>query len=252
MANPDVHTAVTPLKDKRVLVTGGTTGIGRAIARLLAAYGARLFIFGRHAPELGDALKAVRADGGEIEGMTADAAKPKDVDRVFARVRKHFGALDILVDNAGLAGEGVAEMSDADWRYVVETNLTAYMAFAKDAAAWMEERGEGDIVLVGSMSAVRRGKDSSVYVATKAGVQGFAESLHKEMAEKGIRVSLIEPGRVGADMDPLPPRAQRAKIRKMEMLRAEDIAVAVHYVLTQPKRCAIPYMQVRPLIEPGR
>lgn len=252
MANPDVHTAVTSLKDKRVLVTGGTTGIGRAIARLLASYGARLFIFGRHAPELRDALKAVRDDGGEIEGMTADAAKPKDIDRVFARVRKHFGDLDVLVNNAGLGAEGIADMDDAEWRYVVETNLTAYMAFARNAAVWMEERREGDIVLIGSISAVRRGKDSSVYVATKAGVQGFAESFHKEMAEEGIRVCLIEPGKVGSDMVEGSPRAQRAKIRKMEMLRAEDIAVAVHYVLTQPRRCSIPYMQVRPLIEPGR
>lgn len=241
----DFHTAVLPLAGKTVLVTGGTTGIGRAIAGLLASYGASVLVFGRHGSELRDALNELRGIG-KVEGMVADVARAKDIDKVFRYAREAFGRLDFLVANAGIAGDGVAEMAEADWRYVIDTNLTGAIACAEEAVAWMEEAGAGHIVLIGSMSAERKGKDSSVYVATKSGLRGFAESFHKESVEKGVKVTLIEPGRVGSDMDPLPPRDQRRKIKKKEMLRAEDIAVAVHYAITQPPRCDVTFLQIRP------
>ncbi len=108
----------------------------------------------------------------------------------------------------------------------------------------------GHIVLIGSVSADIRGKDSSVYVATKAGVQGFAEAFRKEMIDKNIKVTLIEPGTVGSDMQEDPPARQRKRIRKHEMLRAEDIAVAIHFTLTQPERTVISTMTVRPRMQP--
>jgi NADP-dependent 3-hydroxy acid dehydrogenase YdfG len=111
----------------------------------------------------------------------------------------------------------------------------------------MKKRKSGDIVLIGSISADNRGEDSSVYVATKAGMQGFAESFRKEAARVGVRVSLIEPGQVGSDMQEETPKQQREKIRGSEMLRAEDVAVAVHYVLTQPARCVLASMTIVPL-----
>jgi NADP-dependent 3-hydroxy acid dehydrogenase YdfG len=243
------HTKFTGLSDRTVLVSGGTTGIGRAIAGLLAAEGARVFIFGRHATELGDALKSIRDDGGEAEGMVADVTRPEDIDAVFEQARQNFGTLDIYLDNAGVSGDGVGEMAEAYWRYVVETNLVGAMATADKAAEWMAERKSGHIVIIGSMSAERKGKSSSVYVATKSGLRGFAESFHREVREKGIKVTLIEPGLTGSDMIEDPPEKQREKIARAEMLRAEDIAVAVHYVVTQPARCDVTFLQVRPHIE---
>jgi NAD(P)-dependent dehydrogenase (short-subunit alcohol dehydrogenase family) len=245
------HTDHPRLDGRSVLVSGGTTGIGRAIAGLLASHGAKVFVFGRHHAELEDALRDIRSTG-EADGMTGDVARADDIADIFKAARDFLGPLDIFVDNAGLSGEGIAEMPDSEWRYVVETNLIGAMATAEQAADWMKEAGSGHIVIIGSMSAERKGKSSSVYVATKSGLRGFAESFYREVREDGIKVTLIEPGRTGSDMIEDPPNVQRKKIARGEMLRAEDVAVAVHYAVTQPARCDVTFMQVRPHIEPDK
>jgi NADP-dependent 3-hydroxy acid dehydrogenase YdfG len=106
--------------------------------------------------------------------------------------------------------------------------------------------GGADIILIGSMSAVSQGPGSSIYVAAKSGIEGLAPSLRKELAEKDIKVGLIEPGFTGADFQypEFPPKKQRELIEENKMLRAEDIAVAVHFMLRQPRRCAVSLMRV--------
>jgi NADP-dependent 3-hydroxy acid dehydrogenase YdfG len=138
------------------------------------------------------------------------------------------------------------QMDDAEWRYAVEANLVGQLACAREAATRMIEAGQGHIVFIGSMSAEVREKGSSVYVATKAGIEGFAAALRKELNEKGIRVSLIEPGSVSSDMASPSAEQQRAMMKNGLMLRAEDIAVCVHFILTQPLRSDVILMQVRP------
>jgi NADP-dependent 3-hydroxy acid dehydrogenase YdfG len=249
MEQANFHTAVNDLRDKRILVSGGTTGIGRAIAGLLASYGAAVFIFGRDGKVLNNALADLRRAGGNVSGTVGDVAKAEDIDRVFKAADEALGGLDIYVDNAGISGEGIADMEDADWRYTVETNLMGAMATARTAVLKMKEAESGHLVIIGSMSAEYEGAESSVYVATKSGLRGFAESLYKEVRGDGIKVTLIEPGQVGSDMQEATPAQQRRQIRKGEMLRAEDIAVATHFVITQPARCDVTFMQVRPHVE---
>ena len=234
---------------KSILITGGTTGIGRSTAILLAAQGARVMIFGRHQQELDDAMKDIQAAGGEVSGLTADAADPDDVQRVFREVDNQMDRLDILINNAALGYNSVMEGNYQEWQYIVKTNLLGYMAMAHEAIARMKNRGEGHIVNIGSMSANVREKDSSVYVATKAGIQGFSEALRKEVNPLGIKVTLIEPGAVGTDMQPQPPEEQRQMIENMEMLRAEDIAACILYTITQPKRCDVVNLQIRPHLQ---
>jgi len=235
--------------DKSILITGGTTGIGRSTAILLAAQGARVMIFGRHDQELQDAIKDIQATGGEVLGLTADTSDPEDVQRVFREVDSQMEQLDILVNNAALGYNSVMEGNYQEWQYIVKTNLLGYMAMAHEAIARMKNRGEGHIVNIGSMSADVREKDSSVYVATKAGIQGFSEALRKEVNPLGIKVTLIEPGAVGTDMQPQSPEEQRQLIEKMEMLRAEDIAASILYTITQPKRCDVVNLQIRPHLQ---
>lgn len=242
-AMTSLHTEAPSLQGKRVLITGGTTGIGRAIARLLASEGAAIFTFGRHEKELSDALKDISAAGGDPSGMVADAAQREDVESVFKETDRLLGGVDVLIANAAIGAEGLMDESEDEWRYAVETNLVGYLAFARGAALRMKKQG-GHIVLIGSMSAEYRGKNSSVYVATKSALQGFAMSFRREMAPHNIKVTLIEPGLVGSDMIDAPPSTQRRKIESGHMLRAEDIAVAVHYVLSQPKRCVVMSMQI--------
>jgi NADP-dependent 3-hydroxy acid dehydrogenase YdfG len=231
---------------KSVLITGGTTGIGRATAILLASQGARVMIFGRHEQELKDAMKDIREAGGEVLGFTADTANPEDIKRVFQEVDHQMDKLDILINNAALGYKSVMEGAYQDWQYIINTNLLGYMAMAHEAIERMKARGEGHIVNIGSMSADVREKGSSVYVATKAGIQGFSEALRKEVNPLGIKVTLIEPGSVGTDMQPESPDEQRQKAEKMEMLKAEDIAACVLYTITQPKRCDVVMLQIRP------
>jgi len=233
--------------NKSILITGGTTGIGRATAILLASQGARVMVFGRHEQELNDALKDIRQTGEEAFGLTADTANPEDIQRVFKEVDRQMGKLDILINNAALAYQSVTEGGYEDWQYIVNTNLLGYMAMCHEAIERMRTQGQGHIVNIGSMSADIREKDSSVYVATKAGIQGFSEALRKEMNPLGIKVTLIEPGAVGTDMQSqYPPEEQREREEEMKMLKAEDIAACVLYTLTQPKRCDVVNLQIRP------
>lgn len=238
---------------KNVLVTGGTTGIGRAIALLLADRGANVMIFGRHRKELDEALADLRRDGRQVHGLTADQSKLSDVARVFDSVDRSLGPLDILINNAALAADGVEETEQRDIQYVIQSNLLGYVACAKEAVQRMTQdrdasRGHAHIVLIGSMSADVREGGSSVYVATKAGIQGFSEAFRKEVNKQGIKVTLIEPGAVGSDMQPKKWTHER-RARKQTMLKAEDIAVCVYYCLVQPERCDVVEVKIRPHLQ---
>jgi NADP-dependent 3-hydroxy acid dehydrogenase YdfG len=230
---------------KGVIVTGGTTGIGRATALLLASQGARVLIFGRNQRELDDAMADLREVGGEAQGMTADVATQEGVRRVFEEADRHLGRLDVLINNAALGAGSIVDGTYDECEYLVRTNLLGYMACAHEAVARMREQGSGHIVNVGSMSADVREKGSSIYVATKSGIQGFSEALRKEVNELGIKVTLIEPGAVGTDMQP-GKEEHAAKAEKEEMLKAEDIAACISYCLTQPRRCDVVAVSIRP------
>ena len=118
------HTAVESLAGKRVLVTGGTTGISREIAILLGSYGACIITFGRHKEPLQETLTNIREAGGKADSLVADSSKPEDIQRVFQFADDNWdGQLDILINCAALGGGALAEMSDEDWRYVISTNL---------------------------------------------------------------------------------------------------------------------------------
>ncbi|HQS68388.1 MAG: short-chain dehydrogenase [Novosphingobium sp. 28-62-57] len=239
----DAHTAQPGLSGRRVLVTGGTTGIGRAIAVLLAEQGARVFICGRDRAHLGDALTRIR-EVGEGDGIAVDLAQDDAIDRLFKASDAYLGGLDSAIINAAVPADALAEAPMDDLRYQIAVDFTAYLTTTKAALDRME--AGSDVVLIGSMSAVSQRGGSSVYVAAKAGIQGFAHSLRQEMGEKDIKIGLIEPGFTGADFQypEFPPEKQRALIHDAQMLRAEDIAVATHFMLTQPRRTAVSHMRV--------
>jgi NADP-dependent 3-hydroxy acid dehydrogenase YdfG len=133
--------------------------------------------------------------------------------------------------------------------YEVATDFTSYLVSAQQAIKRMQSGS--DLVFIGSMSAVSRRPGSSVYIGAKAGVAAFSASLRKEVAEKDIKVGLIEPGFTGADFQypEFPAEKQKEMIRSDKMLRAEDIAVATHFMLTQPRRAAVSHIRVEPRLE---
>lgn len=236
---------------KSVLITGSTTGIGRTTALLLASMGARVMILGRHEKELNDTLNDFRDAQLEdrVIGIIADVGRKEDIRKIFSEVDKQLDGLDILINNASIAFKSVMEGSYDEWAEVLSINLLGYLACTHEAVKRMEKKGSGHIVNIGSMSAHSKDADSSVYVATKSGTRGFSESLRKEVNEKGIKVTLIEPGAVGTDMQPNKPGEQDKKEEDLKMLKAEDIAASVYYALTQPKRCDVVMIQVRPHLQ---
>lgn len=244
----DAHTEQPDLKGRKAIVTGGTTGIGRAIAVLLASYGVKVFTCGRTKEHLDDALARIR-EVGDGDGVDVDLSKPDDLDRFFAAAEKYLGGIDIAVINAAVPADALAETSEEDTRYQLETDFVAYIVTAQEAAKRMKPGS--DIVFIGSMSAVSRKAGSSIYVAAKSGIQGFAASLRQELAEQDIKVGLIEPGFTGADFQfpDFPPEKQRNLILEHRMLRAEDLAVATHFMLTQPRRTAVSLMRVETRLE---
>ena len=247
-SDADIHTEQPTLAGKKAVVTGGTTGIGRAIAVLLASYGVDVFICGRDPAHLGDALSRIR-EVGTGDGIAIDLGEPDNVPRLFDAARDYLGGLDIAVINAAFAAEALSETSEADLRYAIATDFTAYLLSAKAAADRFG--GPGDIVFIGSMSAYVLGPQSTIYAGIKYGIQGFSEALRKELGPKGIRVSNVEPGKTGSDMQlpDIPVEKQREMIRAQSMLRAEDIAAGVRFVLTQPRRSVVQQLTIAPRVQ---
>ena len=243
----DAHTAQTSLKGKMVAITGGTTGIGRATAVLLASEGAKVFICGRNPDHLEDALKRIR-EVGDGDGLSIDLAERGSAERFFDAANEYLGGIDVAVVNAAIPADGLSTMEAEEVRYAVATDFTAYIMSAHAAN---ERMAAGDIILIGSMSAHNLGPDSTVYAGMKAGIAGFAEALRRELGSKGIKVSLIEPGLVGADFHypEIPADKQVELINKEKMLRAEDIAVGIHYLLTQPSRTVVQQLVIVPRVQ---
>lgn len=237
------------LQGKRVLVAGGTTGVGRAIARLLAMLGCRVFICGRNPEALQEALQSIRDEGGEIYGTNVDLGKAGEIERLFAEADTWLGALDIAILCAGLGSHGkLTDMSHEECRSIVNVNLLSFIGCSLEALRRMAGK-RGQIVMIGSLSAEVFDSDAAVYTATKCGVRGFAASLRKEANPAGVRVSLIEPGSIGTDMVDESPEEQRRMQEEMKMLRPEDIARCVLHVLTQPPLCDVIQLQVRPHLQ---
>lgn len=237
--------------DKSVLVTGGTTGIGRATSLLLASMGANVLITGLDQAHLEDTLKDAgkMSIGNKIRGIIADMSTQQGIEKIFSEVDSHFNNLDILINNAALAYQGISEGNYEEWERIINTNLLGYLACCNHAIERMKPRKTGHIVNIGSMSAEVREKDSSVYVATKSGIQGFSASLRKEVNEAGIKVSLIEPGAVDTDMQPYSTEEKIEKQKGLEMLAADDIAYSVLYCLAQPARCDVVELKIRPHLQ---
>src|SRR5690349_7414589 len=181
----DAHTEQPSLKGRKAVITGGTTGIGRAIAVLLASEGVEIFTCGRDEQHLKDGLERIN-EVGKGDGIALDLAKREDLDRFFAEAEKKLGRYDIAVINAAIPVDGITDTSEEDVWYAVATDYTAYVMSVHKALSHMKDKG--NLVLIGSMSAHSLGGSSSVYSGMKKGIQGFAEALHKELGKKGIKV----------------------------------------------------------------
>jgi NADP-dependent 3-hydroxy acid dehydrogenase YdfG len=241
----------TALSGKRILITGGSTGIGREISILLTSLGGNCLICGRNREHIDETISAAKnADStGSCQGVVTDLANGDEIKVLYHEVDTRLGGLDILINNAALGYGSVADGGYDQISYIVQTNLTAYLACAHYAIERMQNHREGHIVNIGSMSADVREKGSSVYVATKSAIQGFSEALRKELNPEKIRVTLIEPGAVDTDMQMDSTEEKYQQVEGLEMLPAIAIAKAVAYCLSQPAGCEVVGMQIKPQLQ---
>ena len=174
---------------------------------LLASYGVKVYVCGRTPDHLDDALERI-AEVGQGGGIAVDLSIAEDVDRFFEAAGQYLGGIDIAIVNAAIPAEALGDAGESETRYQLDTDFTAYLICAQEAARRMD--AGSDIIFIGSMSAVSRKGGSSIYVAAKAGIQGFAQSFRQEIAEQDIKVGLIEPGFTGADFQypEFPPEKQ--------------------------------------------
>ncbi len=204
---------------------------------------------GRDPNDLAAALDLIGSSGGIIHGVATDIGTEEGIRKLFSAADQWLGGLDIAILNAGIASHGeLTTMSHADCRRVIDVNLTGMVCCALEAFQRMKGSG-GQVVLTGSMSAHVFDERASVYVATKAGIRGFATSLRKEANPLGIKVSLIEPGTISSDMVDETPEQQEEMIADKRMLRAEDVARSIHFMLTQPDWCDVIQLQLRPHLQ---
>ena len=188
---------MTRLANKVAIVTGASSGIGHATARLFAREGARVVVTARRQAELDGLVGQIVAAGGQAVAVAGDAKDEAVAKRVVEAAQHHFGGLDIAFNNAGSIGETapVQDVSLAGWRDVLDTNLTSAFLGAKYQVPAMIARGGGSLVFTGSFVGYSAGMPGmAAYAASKAGLVGLTQVLAVELGTKGIRVNAVLPG----------------------------------------------------------
>lgn len=183
------------LNGKIALITGGSRGIGKAIAAAYARQGARIFICARGENDLAQAVDEIKKDGGEIDGLPGDIGVPEDARRIVAAAVKRYGRIDVLVNNASLLGPrvAIADYPIADWEEVLRVNLNGVFLLTQQALQIMIPQRQGSIINVSS-GVGRAGKARwGAYACSKAGLEGFTQVLADEVKECGIRVNSVNP-----------------------------------------------------------
>jgi 3-oxoacyl-[acyl-carrier protein] reductase len=221
------RTAFASLAGKTALVTGGSRGIGAAIARELAAAGASVVVGYRSGRDEGEAIAS------EIGGraLQADVANAEDAKRLV----EEAGDLDVLVNNAGTTRDGVlARMTDDDWRAVIETNLSSVFYTCRAVSRGMMKRRAGSIVNLSSIVGIHGNWGQTNYAASKAGIIGFTKSLAQELGSRGVRVNVIAPGYIKTALtDVIPEEAKEQMLSLTPLGRLgdpEDVAGAVRFL----------------------
>jgi NADP-dependent 3-hydroxy acid dehydrogenase YdfG len=239
------------------LVTGASSGIGAATARALARHGASVSLVARRKPRLDELASDLARDGTRVLPIEADIT---DRDLAVAAVREtvdEFGRLDTVVNNAGVMLLGpVLDAPTEEWDRMIAINLQALLYITHAAlpqllkAAQDSPRRVADVVNISSVAGRTVRVGSAVYNATKWGIGAFSESLRQEVAQRYVRVSLVEPGAADTELRThLRPEAraqQGARFANVVRLRAEDIAEAVGYVVTRNREVAINEVLIRP------
>ena len=225
------------LRNAAALITGGSSGIGRAIAQTLASSGARVAITGRDKTRLSEAAQSLKA-----LPILADVSKEADVERTYREVFKAFGELDILVNNAGIgAFKNLIDLDRAGFEAVFATNVTGAMLMAREAAKHFVTRQRGNIVNISSTAGLRGAPAGTAYYASKFALRGMTECWRAELRRYNVRVFLVNPSEVLTSFAATAGLPQKENATK---LRGEEIAYMVKAILEMDDRGFTPELSI--------
>lgn len=233
------------LKNKVVLITGASSGIGKATAKKLAKEGASVALCARSEDKLKKLKAKIEKDGGKAMVIKTDVTKPSDFENAVSKILSEYGTIDVLLNNAGLMPLSFVEKLKTDeWEKMIEVNIKGVFNGVAAVLPTMRKNKSGHIINISSSAAYSYFPGGAVYCATKAAVKMFSEGLRKELAPKyGINVTSIEPGMVDTSLfETISDEDVKEKMegmKDMTTLEAEDIANAIFYALSQPDRANI-------------
>jgi|SRR5580658_5451341 3-oxoacyl-[acyl-carrier protein] reductase len=235
----------TPIVGQIALVTGGSRGIGLAVARRLGSMGAKVAICARDPQKLNEPAAALRGEGIAVLPIPADVSKADDIARLAEQVERSLGPLDIVVNNAGIGVFGPGQdASEEDWDRVLGTNLKGVFLMCRAVAPAMIRRKTGHIVNISSLAGKNAFANGAVYCASKWGLQGFSFCLAEDLRAHGIRVSVVCPGSVLTEFGP------HSGKDSSKMLQPDDVAHAVAMLVTQAPQSFISELLMRPTQKP--
>ena len=198
------------MSDKVALVTGASSGIGRATAEAFAARGAKVVLAARREKELASLTNEIQVRGGNATFIITDVSKAEDIQRMVAHATQTYGRLDYAVNNAGIEGRiaPILDLTEEEWDRTVDTNLkSTFLCLQQEARAMLQAGRGGSIVNVGSVNSFIGFPGGSAYVASKHGLVGLTSTASAELASQGIRVNLVCPGMIDT---PMHQRARQA------------------------------------------
>jgi 3-oxoacyl-[acyl-carrier protein] reductase len=233
---------MSALQNKVAIVTGAGRGIGRAIAVALAQAGCRVVLSARTVVQIEAVQDEICESGGQALAVSGDLTRDDDIARLVGESRRAYGAVDILINNAGWGKKAtIVRAQVEDWDQTFKINLRAPMLLARLVLPEMIQQKSGAVINIGSVSGKSGEAGSSAYAASKFGMIGFTQSLYEEVREYGIKASVILPGFVDTPMIPPVKHLDRAK-----MIRPDDVAGAVLFVLNAPPTSCPVEMTIRP------
>jgi NAD(P)-dependent dehydrogenase (short-subunit alcohol dehydrogenase family) len=235
-----------PLTGKVAVVTGGSRGIGLAIARALVARGVQVTITGRDEAHLSAARRQIEAAGpGSVEALRADVRSYPEVERALAATVARFGGLDILINNAGVGiFADVADMTPDQWSEVIDTNLTGVFHGCHAAIPHMRKRGGGFIISISSLAGKNAFTSAAAYCASKSGLNAFSEALMQEVRYDDIRVSYVMPGSVATGFS-RGPGEDGSRVADWK-ISADEVADVVINLLQHNPRSLPSRVELRP------
>lgn len=226
------------LKGKKVLITGGSRGLGRAVALALATEGVDVAITGRNEATLKSVTQEIESKGVKSAYAVFDITSKKEVYSALEKLQKDFGSFDILVNNAGIAAfGGILEMEDELWEEIIQTNLLGAYYVAKAILPSMVENKSGDVINVSSTAGLKGNALTSAYSASKFGLIGMSESMMLELRKHNVRVTTLTPSTIASDMSKEVLKITDGNPEKV--LQPEDFAELVVDLLKLNKRAML-------------